>query len=287
MSEPVPQWLRQLVDAVRTSPAGDYLRVGAPEPPAAGGRRSAVLILFGPGPDILLIERSDRLRKHAGQPAFPGGTVDPGDDGPVDTALRESAEEVGLDRAGVEVVALLPELFLPPTGFLVTPVLAWWRTPAPVGVLDPGEVARVERVPVAELVDPANRCRVRGPSGYAGPAFTVRGMLVWGFTAAVLDRILELGGWARPWDVEDLRDLPRRELDLAARGVPPGYGQVPRGGPELPEFRDALGRAAPTSSAAAAVPAGSAASGISEAEADDGPAAEEVLPADDHGTTPT
>jgi 8-oxo-dGTP pyrophosphatase MutT (NUDIX family) len=261
MSEDPPDWLLPLVMAVRSSTAADFLRIGTPEPPPVGGRRSAVLILFGPGPDVLLIERSDRLRKHAGQPAFPGGAADPEDAGPVDTALRESVEEVGLDPSGVRVVTLLPELFLPPTGFLVTPVVAWWHTPAPVGVIDPGEVARVERVPIAELVDPANRCRVRGPSGYAGPAFAVRGMMVWGFTAAVLDRVLELGGWAVPWNVADVRDLPQRKLDLAVRGVPPAYATRARGGPELPEFRD-------------------------PPEEDDGPAAEEVLPADDHGTAP-
>ena len=70
MSEPVPVWLRPLVEAVRSTTAADFLRIGAPPPPADGGRRSAVLILFGPGPDLLLIERSDGLRKHAGQPAF-------------------------------------------------------------------------------------------------------------------------------------------------------------------------------------------------------------------------
>jgi 8-oxo-dGTP pyrophosphatase MutT (NUDIX family) len=214
-----------------------------------------VLILFGEGPagpDVLLIQRAEQLRQHAGQPAFPGGAVDPGDDGPVGTALRESAEEVGLDATGVRVVALLPELFLPPTGFLVTPVLGWWHTPAPVGVVDPGEVARVERVPVDELVDPANRCLVRGPSGYAGPAFTVRGMVVWGFTAAVLDRVLEMAGWAVPWDETDVRELPRRAADLADRGVPVGPGGSPQG--DLP--------------------------GAAGGE-DDGPAAEDVLPADD------
>ena len=253
----LPAWLGPLAAAAGSASAADFLRVGAPPAPAAGGRRSAVLILFGEGPagpDLLLIERSAGLRKHAGQPAFPGGAMDPGDDGPEGTALRESAEEVGLDPAGVRVVALLPELFLPPTGFLVTPVLAWWHRPARVGVVDPAEVARVERVPVAELVDPANRCRVRGPSGYAGPAFTVRGMVVWGFTAAVLDRVLELAGWARPWDPDDIRDLPERALDLARRGVPPGY-LGPRGGPELPEFSAA------------------------GSDSDDGPAAEDVLPA--------
>jgi 8-oxo-dGTP pyrophosphatase MutT (NUDIX family) len=268
MSEP-PEWLGPLVRSVGSSTAADYLRIGAPPPPATGGRRSAVLILFGEGPggpDVLLIERSARLRKHAGQPAFPGGAMDPGDGGPEGTALRESAEEVGLDPSGVQVVTLLPELFLPPTGFLVTPVLAWWHTPAPVGVVDAGEVARVERVPIAELVDPANRCRVRGPSGYAGPAFTVRGMVVWGFTAAVLDRVLELAGWARPWDVDDVRELPERALDLARRGVPPGY-VGPRGGPQLPEFAEPA-------------PAGAVAGVVAD---DDGPAAEDVLPADEPG----
>jgi 8-oxo-dGTP pyrophosphatase MutT (NUDIX family) len=181
-----------------------------------------ILLAHGPaGPDVLLIQRADQLRKHAGQPAFPGGAADPDDRGPEDTALREAAEEVGLDPAGVRVVTLLPELYLAPTGFAVTPVLAWWHRPHEVGVVDPAEVARVERVPVRELTDPANRCRVRHPSGYTGPAFAVRGMLVWGFTGAVLDRLLELAGWARPWDRDDVRQLPQRALDLAARGVPP------------------------------------------------------------------
>jgi 8-oxo-dGTP pyrophosphatase MutT (NUDIX family) len=219
----LPEWFRPLARADAT--AADLLRAGAPAVPAAGGRRSAVLILLGEGPagpDVLLIQRSDQLRTHAGQPAFPGGAADPGDAGPAGTALRESAEEVGLDPAGVRVVRLLPELYLPPTGFLVTPVLAWWHTPAPVGVVDPAEVARVERVPVAELVDPANRCRVRVSAGYAGPAFTVRDLLVWGFTAAVLDGLLELAGWAVPWDSGDVRPLPARARELSARGVTAG-----------------------------------------------------------------
>ena len=72
----------------------------------------------------------------------------------------------------------------------MTPVLAWWREPSPVFVRDPAEVASVHRVPLSELLDPANRLRVRHPLGYVGPAFTVSGMLVWGFTAMVLDRLL-------------------------------------------------------------------------------------------------
>jgi 8-oxo-dGTP pyrophosphatase MutT (NUDIX family) len=222
-----PGWLAPLVRAAEVGSASDFFRYGRAAPPP-DARRSAVLILLGEGPDgpdVLLIERAEQLRSHAGQPAFPGGAADPGDRDAADTALREAAEEVGLDRAAVRVVGQLPELLLPPTGYAVTPVLGWWHTPGPVGVVDAAEVARVERVPVAELADPANRCRVRHPSGYTGPAFAVRGMLVWGFTGALLDRILELAGWAVPWDEADVRELPRRALDLATRGV--RRGRVP------------------------------------------------------------
>jgi 8-oxo-dGTP pyrophosphatase MutT (NUDIX family) len=180
-----------------------------------------VLILFGEGPDgpdLLLIERAATLSKHAGQPAFPGGGIDPGDAGPVGAALREAAEETGLDPAGVDVLATLPELYLTRSGYRVTPVAGWWREPTEVFAGDPAEVASVARVPIAELVEPANRLNVRTPSGFAGPAFRAGGMLVWGFTAGLLDQLLEVGGWSRPWDTTRVEDLPPDVLDLAARG---------------------------------------------------------------------
>ncbi|HUK69415.1 MAG TPA: CoA pyrophosphatase [Streptosporangiaceae bacterium] len=180
-------------------------------PPRAGGRASAVLVLFadGPaGPDVLLIQRSAGLRRHAGQTAFPGGAIDAGDSSPVAAALREAAEETGLDPAGVVVVGVLPELFVARSGFRVMPVLAWWWQPCPVGPADPVEVAAVARVPLAELADPANRITVRHPSGLAGPAFRVSGVLVWGFTAGILDRLLALSGWERPWETGRVEDLP-------------------------------------------------------------------------------
>ena len=68
------------------------------------------------GPDVLLIERAADMRSHAGQPAFPGGAADPGDNGPVSTALREAQEETSLDPAGVTPVAALPQMWLPPSG---------------------------------------------------------------------------------------------------------------------------------------------------------------------------
>lgn len=212
-----PPWLQPVAGLVGRVRAEDLSRFA---PPEQGGRESAVLILLGEdaeGPEVLLIERAQALRSHAGQPAFPGGSVDPGDDGPVGAALREAAEETGLDPAGVEVLGSLPALFLPPSGFVVTPVLAWWRTPSPVSVRDPGEVAAVHRVPVAELLDPANRLRVQHPSGYVGPAFRVRGMLVWGFTAGLLDRLLRLAGWERPWDSSRVEPPPDPPAPLPPR----------------------------------------------------------------------
>ena len=204
-AEPVPAWLRELAAAAETAEISPLL-----VPPASGGRASAVLVLFGDGPggpDLLLIRRSDGLRLHAGQPAFPGGVIDAGDEGPVAAALREAAEEVGLDPGGVDVIGTLREVFIPPTGFRVIPVLAWWRQPCAVAPVDTGEVAAVERVRISELADPAARLMTRGPSGFVMPAFQVRGMLIWGFTAALVDRLLAVAGWERPWDVTRVIDL--------------------------------------------------------------------------------
>jgi 8-oxo-dGTP pyrophosphatase MutT (NUDIX family) len=202
----LPPFLVKLLDATFDLPLRHRM-----SRPTATARRSAVLILFGEGPegpDVLLIEKSAHLRRHAGQPAVPGGGVDPGDDYPVGTALREAQEEAGVDPAGVRVLATLPELFLGPSDNLVVPVVGWWDDPADVSVGDPREVARVARVPLAELADPANRFRVGHPSGYVGPAFGVADMVVWGFTAALLDAILDAAGLAVRWDPDDVRPLP-------------------------------------------------------------------------------
>jgi 8-oxo-dGTP pyrophosphatase MutT (NUDIX family) len=203
----LPEWLRPVDEVARTVLPEDLSRF---VPPPEGGRLSAVLILFGEGesgPDVLLIERASTLSSHPGQPAFPGGAVDDTDADAVACALREAQEETGLDPDGVHVFGELPALFLPPSGFVVHPVLGWWREPSPVGVVDPGEVARVVRVPVSELVDPANRCSVRHPSGFVGPGFAVQDLLVWGFTAGLLSRLIALVGWEKPWDAAATRDL--------------------------------------------------------------------------------
>ncbi|MFF0867681.1 NUDIX hydrolase [Nonomuraea sp. NPDC003560] len=211
----VPDWLERLAAQAARITVPRYLR-----PPADGGRLAAVLMLFGEGPlgpDVLLIQRSSRGRRHAGQPAFPGGGVDPGDGGPVGAALREAEEETGVDPRGVRVLGTMPELYLDHSDNRVTPVFGWWHTPSAVHAASPDEVESVERVPIAELVDPGNRVMLRHPSGLAGPAFHVRGMLVWGFTAMVLDVVLREGGLERPWDQARLEDLPPEVVRLGLR----------------------------------------------------------------------
>ena len=204
----LPGWLTPLVKSLRDATVADLGRFTPPDD--GSGRESAVLVAFAAvadGPGILLIERAATMRTHAGQAAFPGGAADPGE-GPEQTALREAQEEVGLDPTSVQVVATLPALFLAPSGFVVTPVVAWWKAPHLVSAIAVDEVASVAVVPVAELVDPANRFRVAHPSGFRGPGFDAGGLFIWGFTALLLDRLLSLGGWAREWDATSERALP-------------------------------------------------------------------------------
>ncbi|WP_323097550.1 CoA pyrophosphatase [Intrasporangium sp. YIM S08009] len=233
-----PGWVDHLADRLGTVRAEDFSLF---VPPDEGGRESAVLILFGPppavlatpdasapsdaspltgasaGPDVVeedvhvvLLERSHDMRSHPAQIAFPGGARDPEDADDVATALREAQEETGLDPSGVDVVATLPSLFIPFSGFVVTPVLGWWARPSALSVRDPNEVHDVLSVPVSHLVAPATRFSVTHPSGYVGPGFGLDDLLLWGFTAGLLGRVLDLAGLEQPWDASVHRPLPER-----------------------------------------------------------------------------
>lgn len=204
----LPPWLRPVAELADTLRAEDLTRF---VPPHGEGRHSAVLMLFGPERDLLVIQRASTMRAHAGQPALPGGAVDDDDETAVHAALREAQEETGLDPTGVEVFAQLPDLWVPVTGFVVTPVLGWWARPSRVWAQDTAEVASVHRIGIDEFVDPAHRCRVVHPSGYIGPGFEVQGLLVWGFTAGLISGLLERLGWAEPWDEDRLVPLDEPE----------------------------------------------------------------------------
>ncbi|MDA3147660.1 CoA pyrophosphatase [Leucobacter sp. UCMA 4100] len=207
-------------------------------------RQSAVLILFGqldpieaeplstkvitlPDPDnpppaltvpadldVLLLQRAARMRHHPGQIAFPGGGLEPQDDGPIDAALREAEEETGLDPSGVEVLGTLPKVPIPVSNNLVTPVVGWWSRPSEIAAVDKTEAASVFRVPVAEMLDPLARATGvvrRGDVTHRSHAFELSprlgGHIVWGFTGILLATLYDELGWTIPWN-------PRRELEI-------------------------------------------------------------------------
>lgn len=213
----LPAWLDDVRRGAATVAAEQLTRLTPPED--ADPRLGAVLMLFAgdtvESGTLLLTERAHDMRSHPGQVSFPGGAVDPGETA-VEAALREAVEETGLDLDGVHVFGELPELWLPPSNFAVTPVLGWWRTPSPVRVVDPREVHAIHIEQVSELLDPDRRISVHSPStGWRGPAFLIgpdRDLLLWGFTAGVIARLFDHLGWTRPWDEHRVRDLPQHML---------------------------------------------------------------------------
>jgi hypothetical protein len=101
-------------------------------------------------------------------------------------------------------------MFIPPSGFHVVPVLAYSPDPGAVAVVDEAETAIVARVPVRAFVNPENRLMVyrdANTSRYAGPAFLLNQMLVWGFTGQVISAMLDVAGWASPWDTSRVIEL--------------------------------------------------------------------------------
>lgn len=208
----LPDWLRPVEQAAREIEATDLTRFVPP--PDGDARRGAVLMLFGEGPqggELLLTERAHDMRSHPGQVSFPGGSLDAGEN-VVEAALREAEEEVGVEPGSVTVFGRLPELWLPPSNFAVTPVLGWWTKPAEVSVVSRAEVHAIHHVPLAELVDPTHRITVRMPAGgYQSPGFLIgpdHDVILWGFTGGIIARLLDFLGWSVPWDESRVRDLP-------------------------------------------------------------------------------
>jgi 8-oxo-dGTP pyrophosphatase MutT (NUDIX family) len=162
--------------------------------PPAAARPAAVLVpVVGRDPlTVLFTLRTPHLKAHAGQVSFPGGKAEPHDAGPVDTALREAEEEVGLARHLVEPLGFL-DTYRTGTGFAVTPLVAL-VDPALTISPDPSEVAEVFEVPLSFLMEPANaRLETRYWRGadrrYYALTYATRD--IWGATAGMLRNMRE------------------------------------------------------------------------------------------------
>ena len=196
-----------LADRLRAALAAGV--AGAPEPltgdltalelesaPPSAAAAVLVAVTDRPQPGVILTQRTETLRKHPGQVAFPGGRIDPGDDGPVGAALREAWEEIGLAPAAVEVIGPI-DRYRTGTGFDVTPVL---------GVVAPDlaylpqetEVAAVFEVPLAYLLDPANHVPASAMWNGRERHFHQidwQGRRIWGATAAIVVNLSRRLAW--------------------------------------------------------------------------------------------
>ncbi|MCP3732271.1 CoA pyrophosphatase [Sphingomonas sp. MG17] len=146
-----------------------------------------VAVTDRPEPGLILTRRTDSMRRHAGQVAFPGGRIDPEDHGAIAAALREAQEEIGLDPAVVEVVGPA-DLYRTITGFEVQPVVAV-IPPDLVFTPEPGEVAAVFEVPLGFVLDPANHIEATVEwQGRDRHYYEIgwSGHRIWGATAAML-----------------------------------------------------------------------------------------------------
>jgi len=159
-------------------------------------KESAVLILLypveGAVSTIYTIRRAD-LRHHGGQVSFPGGRRNPGE--PLsETALREAEEEVGIDRAAVDVLGALTPLFIPPSQFMVHPFVAVCCR-QPTFRAQPSEVEELLEIELATLLDPPNRqteqWEIDGEVSDV-PFFAVAGQTIWGATAMITNELLEV-----------------------------------------------------------------------------------------------
>ena len=245
LPEELPAWVADLAATARSGDIHEALNDSARVVPEVGKdgkppRYSAVLVLFSDSgnvevagteagsaegaknagetsaeavksiagatnPAMLLTHRAATMRNHSGQMAFPGGRREPQDRDAIATALREAWEETGLDPETVEPLAVMQPVYIDRTNFAVVPVLAYWREPHDIYPAT-AENDWVRMVALSHLIDPDHRLRV-GFMKWSGPAFTIGDRLLWGFTAGIVDSIVRLAGWERPWKGEPVVDL--------------------------------------------------------------------------------
>ena len=161
-------------------------------------RQSSVLILFYPDGDqiyLVLMLRPEYPGVHSGQISFPGGKYEETDESLIYTALREAKEEIGIDPMKVQILGQLTEMYIPPSNFLVTPVVGY-QASRPFFVADPKEVKSIIEIRMADLLDNRNRQmkKMKLSLGFSlkVPSYCVNGHVIWGATAMILSELKEI-----------------------------------------------------------------------------------------------
>ena len=183
-----PPWLGTIRTRVEQSWSGD---VDASDDRAL--RPAAVLVLLidsDDGPSILLTERATALTNYPGILVFPGGSAETADDGSVATAIREAAEETGIDPTHVHIIGSLPPQHLPDTNFVVTPVVGWCTELERTATMQSAEVAKAFQIPLREFTEASGRVHRNPATDTTGEMFSFKGTAVGHMTSAVIQTLL-------------------------------------------------------------------------------------------------
>ncbi|MGV9189355.1 NUDIX hydrolase [Arcanobacterium canis] len=170
--------------------------------------QAAVLVLIdrAADPSVVLTRRAFTLRSQPGQMSFPGGMRDAGESAE-ETALREAWEEISLDPASVEICGRLAPAQAGNRLLDIVAVLARWDGEGDIAPSD-SEVEGIYRIRLSALARSENRFTAMRDGVEVGPAFFIDGLVIWGFTARVLDNLLREHGYDEQWDTDDVREVP-------------------------------------------------------------------------------
>jgi 8-oxo-dGTP pyrophosphatase MutT (NUDIX family) len=166
--------------------------------PPADAIQSSVMVLLYPSAGrirLVLMLRPEYPGIHSGQISFPGGKSEDTDDSLIYTALREAREEIGIDPVRVQIIGQLTEMYIPPSNFMVTPVVGYQTSP-PQFKADPKEVARIIEINLEDLLDEKNmklkKIRLRPGLPLKVPSYFIDGNVVWGATAMILSELKQV-----------------------------------------------------------------------------------------------